>query len=334
MDEYFKIDAISNSKLSLINKAQGGSAILFKNGFDEEKKYKKSLEMGTNIHLGLLEPDKFCTMKNNKPSGKLGDIIDDVYALRKQQYKLRDSIDLAVENHTYQPNWKPEKKVSKVVMDGLPYYLELVNTEDKIRMTKDVKERVDKCLLSVRSNEEASMLLRLNFRDANYEDVILWNEIVPTDALWYNGEEKYDDFHLNLRCKAKIDCWYVDHKDRSINLIDVKTTSKPLVKFGGYYDIDFSDGSSKFHNGSFQSYRYYRQIAFYKRAIESKLIDLEDYVFNCFIVVVETTSPYLTGIYRVSEKWLEGGKQEYEKLLEEVAYSIIDNYKMENYYDI
>ena len=87
---------ISNSRLKLINPDQGGSPSIYKKGFTGET--TTSLSLGTAIHELFLQPDQFTLGPDlNKPSGKLGMVIDKIIELRKENKKIKDSIITACE---------------------------------------------------------------------------------------------------------------------------------------------------------------------------------------------------------------------------------------------
>ncbi len=96
------------------------------------------------------------------------------------------------------------------------------------------------------------------------------------------------DFNTMVNCKGKADI-VVDGGDM---LVDLKTTSKPITEF---------------RKSAFR-YNYHRQAAFYLDGFGAK-----EFVF----IVIETVEPFQVGIFRCSEFFIEGGREEYISLLEE-----------------
>lgn len=83
----------------------------------------------------------------------------------------------------------------------------------------------------------------------------------------------------------------------------------------------FKDGQKIWINGSFQKYRYYRQIAMYSWLLQSAIKVLRGtvYDFRSNILVIETIPEYNTRICRMSKKIVEFGLQEMKKLLIMIA---------------
>ena len=94
--EYFSSsysNYISNSRLKYINPDQGGSPSLYNNGI--ENKSTNSLELGTAIHELFLQPESFKLGDSyNKPTAKLGMVIDSIIKYRKQGYTIRESLSI------------------------------------------------------------------------------------------------------------------------------------------------------------------------------------------------------------------------------------------------
>lgn len=68
-----------------------GSPLKYKNGIDN--KQTVSLELGTAIHELFLQPESFKLGDSyNKPTAKLGMVIDSIIKYRKQGYTIRESI--------------------------------------------------------------------------------------------------------------------------------------------------------------------------------------------------------------------------------------------------
>ena len=75
--------------------------------------------------------------------------------------------------------------------------------------------------------------------------------------------------------------------------------------------------------GSFQSYKYYRQIYFYGLLLLSycnKVYGKRDWTVNINIIAVETINPFHSQVFRIGEKWINLGKEEFEDLLKRACY--------------
>ena len=78
MENYFKVSAISNSSLSYINPAQGGSPQFFRDFRDGrlEKKDSTGFEKGNLLHTYMLEPSKFKVLQYEKPTAMMGEFAE------------------------------------------------------------------------------------------------------------------------------------------------------------------------------------------------------------------------------------------------------------------
>ena len=102
--EYFSskyADYISNSKLSLINPAQGGSIEKYETGFAGGS-YSSALEFGSAVHELILQPESFYLEEGiSKPTAKLGATVDAVFSFRKKGYSIIKSIRMASDKVDY-----------------------------------------------------------------------------------------------------------------------------------------------------------------------------------------------------------------------------------------
>ena len=80
--EYFKIPAISASKLKLISPDEDGSKDKYLAGF--QPTYSESMLLGSAVHSQILSEDEYIVSDyEGKPSGKLGYFVEKVYEFRK-----------------------------------------------------------------------------------------------------------------------------------------------------------------------------------------------------------------------------------------------------------
>ena len=138
------------------------------------------------------------------------------------------------------------------------------------------------------------------------EEAIYWERSVNA-----SGEDFEET--VNMEMKSLIDRFTLKFDDSKssafVKLIDFKTTGKGVVKF----------------EQSFKSYRYYRQLAFYRGAIMA-YIDKNypeftgDVEFEYYIVAVETHSLYQCKVFKIDLEWILKGYHEIENLLKTIAY--------------
>jgi hypothetical protein len=117
---------------------------------------------------------------------------------------------------------------------------------------------------------------------------------------------------MGLKCKAKLDNIYIDLDNKIIYLNDLKTTAKPISLF----------------KNTLEFYKYYRQIAFYKRALIKQIkfnnllvghVDFSNYKIVCQIIAVETTGNFECQVFNVDE-YLPKGEEEIKSLLTRIKF--------------
>lgn len=306
-DEYFSnkySNYISNSKLGLLNSNQGGSPDKFKNGFDGGT--TSSLMLGSAVHQLILQPESFkLGPKCHKPTAKLGATIDRIKYYRDRGESIYDSIVKASQDCDYYVK-QINSKISKIIREGLAYYLQLSKHDDSVIMLPDKEyDACIQCVNNVLNNKDiVNTLLPCddfgNKLDAFNEDTILLDVAVL-----------YKKRCAILKLKMKADNWTIDTENCTLTLNDLKTTSKPVAWF---MNPEY---------GSFYHYHYYRQFAMYKMMLETYCA--KEYGFNykwksSGNVLVVNTTDYNTRLCRVNDKQLELGTEEYETLLKQIAY--------------
>jgi hypothetical protein len=131
-----------------------------------------------------------------------------------------------------------------------------------------------------------------------------------TDKLFICNEfEIYWTTPTGLECKSMIDRIIIDHENKKVTLIDLKTTS---------HLPDFKD--------KFMEYKYYRQMAFYWMAIywyfKNNLPDknIDEYLKETFVVAIGTKDPIEVKVFEITERRLTEGLIEIEPLLRELEW--------------
>lgn len=313
-------DCVSNSRLSLINPSQDGSA---KKYFNPPKFETSSLKTGSYVHQLLLQPDEFCMApKMGRPTAKLGDVLDEIIKNRIDGLSIYDSIVKACNKIGYYINCI-DKKISYIIEKGLKYYIN-INTprpkkSNKIELIISDKDHdiVTSCLQSCYDNQEIMNKL---------QPTGLFGDIVEShneDAMFMEYLVTYKDKYVKLKFKLKIDNWTIDIENKTITLNDLKTTSHGAEWF--MYNP----------TGSIYKYHYYRQFQIYKNILWEYCVKQygacaeRGWKIKCNVLVVQTTSPYTSKCYSISEPLLKKGQVEFEKLLKRVAYYQLHGYKRE-----
>jgi len=298
--DYYSVPAISNSGMSHINPEQGGSPARYKKFIidrEGEEESTPSLENGKLVHLYVESPEDFIVADVNKPADMLASWAEEVFDSHEwEEYNIGseffNSKVLSLRGDRYK-NIKDEEKVLAKFNDAVDYFIYLIiSNGDKLVLTSSQKEIVENCISSLRSNPVAYKLLFTVGED--FGD-LAYNELAIT---WKNDD---------LLCKALLDRVRVLPEKKAVEIIDLKTTSKPVSKFPG----------------SFEYWRYYRQMAWYKSAIIEYMNKEQDqslvgWDINIYMVVVETTGLFETKVFSVSEEWLEKGSLEANDLFNRI----------------
>lgn len=294
---YFNRSDISNSDLGVLR----DSPWYFRQYKDKkiEKVTVDHFELGSLIHLAILEPDLFVVSEVDKPSGLMGKFID-LYvengltsdAAKTAHLKSGFKYSLATVMNKLESD-KSNKKYLDFIKDN----------NDKLVLTKSHKYIISQVEKGIQRNPSA-----YDFLFSKYSD----------DSEEYNELELYGELD-GVKIKGKIDKLIIDHINKKIILNDLKSTSSApyfrvkKVQNTGELTIDYQ-GTGFFN--SFKTYSYYRQMAFYKTLIAINYPELfKEYSFECYIVAVNTTQSFDCSVIKVREEWLEYGRLEMEELL-------------------
>lgn len=255
---------VSNSLLALLNPDQGGSPGKFMDGF--KGKESPALELGSAVHQMILEREKYFLSEVEKPTGKVGDIVNSAYeAHQRSGHSFEDVITQACMENDYYSNALTTKRIDTVVEKGREYFDFLVKRDSDpslIVLTASMKERLKLCMESVKANPLITSLILPNTEFAN---ILSFNEdVVVMEAEGIVPNELFEDVIL-FKLKAKLDNWSIDFDNKIITLNDLKTTSSAVQNFGGRManvPIDLQGTTvQQFIPGSFQKYHYPRQMA-------------------------------------------------------------------------
>ena len=312
---------ISNSRLKWIDPEANGSPQLFKS---PPRIVTSSLETGSSVHEILLQPEEFeLAPKFNKPTAKLGKVIEEVYKFRKQNLSIYQSIRKACEKVEYYVN-QIDKKILYIIQKGYVYYLsryayEKQNTsKTQIFLSDSDYETVSNCLQSCYDNRK---LMNLLYPTTLFGDKI---ESHCEDAFFIDFVVTYKKRHCTtLQFKLKADNWTIDYDEKIVTLNDLKTTSTPVQWF---MNPEY---------GSMAKYRYDRQMAAYSSVLWHYCIrhfgvcKKQGWDLKANMLVVQTTPPYTSACFPVGRDLLKQGRIQFEQLMKRVAYYEIFGYDKE-----
>ena len=328
--EYFSSDYkqyVSNSKLKLINPDEGGTPQKFKDGIKSE--YNASFEFGTAVHQLILQPEEFILSEYPfKPSAKLGLFIDNIIKYRKQGLSIKNSMLKASERADYYKGKLSPKIIKTAIQKGLRYYYDSVfndihldNTGKEVIILSDKLQRdVSSCIKAVNNNDKIRKLL--------------YNQNFTNTIEYFNEEAVFIDIAVTLPdgeviivpFKLKFDNYSIDPEEMVVKLNDLKTTGKPVSYFMGNMIPTLDDkGKStgeQWCNGSFQNYRYYRQMGIYMLILQCYLKSqgYSDFKYEANMMVVESTPDFKSDVFPVSQSYIKQGLVEFKELICRVAW--------------
>lgn len=283
-ENYREYPAISYSKLSKVSKNP-------KSCLDNSEINNRGITFGDVLDILLTQnEEKFyeeyliLTSSEDKPTGQLGDFIDELYRQHKKndvkinwdidipildEYLIKDSYNIVGFKRDSQP-----KVVDRLLTEGLRYLRFLTSSENKKVIAYEVYKSVLKAKETLLNHEFTK-----EFWDNLDEDVkILYQEPIQ--------------FHINddLEGKALLDILIINHKLKVIQPIDLKSTGEYLSKFPS----------------NFLKYQYYLQASYYSYGLK---IIYPDYTILPFrFIVISQLQLDQPLIYQCTEDDLKTGE--------------------------
>ena len=299
-NEYYSIKRVSHSSLKYFQ----ASPLTFKMFIDKEleDETKKYLEDGKIIHMYFLERDKFDETYEffdyRIPSSEQAKkYIEELSKFKKLQK------DILIQEYSkqYSVKGKSEDKILSDATDLRTKY------SDYLRYLK-TKEN-DKEVLGSAWKEKLETLETKAKEHSIIKDLLFDNVDTQLDGSIETHNEFAVYFKDNMwgnECKALIDRVVIDHTNKVIKLVDLKTT---------YTFMDLKDKIREFN--------YNRQMTFYWLAIFSHFKDkikLEEYKQETYIIFIKTKDPLELTIKRIGEPMLEETIPEIKTLLKEISW--------------
>lgn len=252
-----------------------------------EDKMEQHLIEGRLLHCLLLEEDKFdeqfVLSPNKLPGDSAKKVLDKIFTracedgtqdvtLSLQEYYILSSLQ---DINLHQSLKTDAQRIEKIVTDENVSYYEFLRTKgNKIVIDNETLERVKISVDEVKQNQKAWSLLGIGTPDSNSEVALLAD---------------LDDHTFGL--KGIVDRIRVSHEEKTIYIIDLKTTGKLLQ--------DFPE--------TIEYYKYWLQAAIYVRLARKSMPELSSYTINFhFIVVDKINQCYAFEVSKVTlGKWLD-----------------------------
>lgn len=304
MKDYYKIKKVSNSSLSWFQKSPKYFKLKLDGELEDEFEppyYKK----GRCIHEYLLEANEFD--KNYL-------FLDYIAPKSKQQKDFCKSF----------ANTKKGSKDEKLIRAYKKVYA-APKTDDKIltkakSIQKDYQNyikylKIKHKYVGVLPKSEMEILNKIRTNALNHKKAkeLLYNEkheaFGNTKDLFIQNELQIEWVYPNgLECKCMLDRVIIDHKNKKIILVDLKTTSP---------SYEFKEG--------FEKFKYYRQMAFYWMSLhwyfKNKLnIIIDDYEKETYMIDIIKDNLSEIKVFKVTDKRLIEGLSEIENLMIELSW--------------
>lgn len=285
----------------------------------EQRSYNFSLEYGTLLHKYMENPGAFAIADFTRPGEKVVDVVEatfqaclgrtnGVYEHIGGLHDWGDIILVACNALEYYPKWKDDTRVNKIIEQGEEYFNFLVEKGD----SHVLNEKEHEILTNVIDKWVTSELYAPDNQIEWLREVpILWEQVTP----WGR-----------IKAKSLLDKLYINHGTRTIIIEDIKTT-RSIVGFIARDDVRMGFGGEperRMIPGPFISYRYYRQLAFYRRAVNYQIAanggNPSEYNIECRILAFENGPPYSIKMYKAPEEWLKAGDEEIDEAFAELKY--------------
>lgn len=311
-------DYISNSRMSLINPAQGGSPQAYFEGLKKNNKFTNSLQFGSAVHMLVLQPESFFLCEDViAPTAKVGIMADLLWGMSIDGELPNDeqirNVAITVDYYKGLPTPSQLKKVKETIK---PYFKERYKFEQNstderkpIYLDEKSKDRLEEVLDSLNKNKGIQNLLHPldlfgePLKSENEKTILLDIQVEMPDV---------EPFIMKL--KAKLDNYTIDPDNNTITVNDVKTTGKLCSYF----------------KESVQNFHYYREISFYSWLLSlcaKKFFNMNNPTVKGNFLVVETIPSYWSSIEPMKNSWFKVGTKEFLTLLRLIAYYKIHGYE-------
>lgn len=219
-DDYRKDPAISYSMLATFER-EGAKAIPTLG----EKKTSEALRFGSLVDTMLTEPEeldnKFLVADISKISETVLTIVKNIYENCDKTHNNLTNVDrnlilMYAKDANYYNNWKDDTRIDKIISEGKDFFSLLGLAGDKLLLTQQDFNQADLCVTTLKTHEFTSKYFTEDFFETEKE-------------YHYQLKFKYKDNSVDVRCM--FDRIIVDHKNKTIQPIDLKTTGKNEEEF-------------------------------------------------------------------------------------------------------
>jgi len=257
---------------------------------NREEKTESYLVNGKIVHALLLEEEKFndqfSVSPTNLPTGNTRVLVDRIYAHAKELQASGDTrtefvdfsdavLDVLVDMNLHQSLKTDQQRLDKIfTVEAINYWNFLSSSNGKTIIDKESYDFCKTGVDMIKLNKDICELIACKTNE--FSNIEVFNE------LYLEADLNNKPFGI----KGIIDNLVIDHDKKTINVNDIKTTSKELKDFPE--SIDF--------------YNYWMQAAIYASIVGMKYTHLVDqgYIFNFNFVVIDRN--YQVYPFKVTQK--------------------------------
>lgn len=276
--------------------------------------------LGTMIHMFLLEHAEFKkvykTVKTyKKPASSQQQAFCEAYINSTQNKPKLKALEAykSVYSTAGSSDDKLAEKGLKLALE-LKTHIKYMSDKDKIIINEQTSNDLDTIKNNVLNHKLANKLL------FNESEWIHNPSLFTSNEFHINWDIKVNDITVN--CKSLLDRLIINHDDKTITIVDIKTTS-----------------SSDFRE-SFNKYDYGRQIAFYWLAVTNYFLqtypdkNISEYKQLSYIVTINTLNKSVT-VFKLQESLILIKTDEIVELLSEIGWHITNDLwdHSKEYYD-
>ncbi len=295
-----------NFSYSSLNRLLFSPKLFYKDYILKERELKmdKHLIEGKLTHLLLLEPDKFNEEFVMTPLKMPTDSVKKILRIVSSRIvdpnnyiKLEELDDQRLEalkeENLYQSFKEDQKRLDKIITEESKEYFKFLQTTGKTIVDADTFAHCMDRVHIIRANDDVTQLLMQEATDFEMDTIQVYNE--------KKLECKLNDYKFGL--KGIIDKYIIDDEAKTITIIDLKTTAKPLENFAE--TVDF--------------YNYWLQAAIYSLLIVKNVDENQKnykIIFK-FVVIDKYDQVY---VFPVSEETLVRWMTSLREALQEANY--------------
>ena len=218
---YRNDNALSYSRLSQFFK-QGAKALI-----SNEKIDTLALRFGSAVDCILTAPeefdDRFYVADIDKFSDSIRKMTEDLFNPEIEELALIDdaTILMILDTYQYQTNWKQQTRIDKIIDLGQDYYTVLKYSTGKIVISPQEFSEASQCVQTLKTHPFTYQIFECNEDEEIFYQLKFKTTIEDCD---------------NSEVRIMTDCIKVNHKEKWIQIYDLKTTGKDEEKFEESFD--------------------------------------------------------------------------------------------------